>query len=117
MEIRQLPIAIASQDYKLQNVLPDLITNQKEVAKPEIKIGEEQITPKQMKELVQGANKFFESTKTHLQFHLHETLNSHYVEIRNSETNEVIKEIPSKKFLDMVAKFQELAGLIVDEKI
>lgn len=70
-----------------------------------------------LQEVVEGVNQFFNTTKTHLHFELHEGLNKYYVEIRNSLTNEVIKEIPSKKFLDMVAKLQELAGLVIDEKI
>jgi flagellar protein FlaG len=35
----------------------------------------------------------------------------------NRETGEVIREIPPEKFLDMVAKLQELAGILVDEVV
>jgi len=38
------------------------------------------------------------------------------VKVLDSETNEVIREIPPEKILDMVAKMWELAGLIVDER-
>ncbi|GAA0368145.1 flagellar protein FlaG [Bacillus horti] len=73
--------------------------------------------PQNIGEMIKGANHFFKSTNTHVQFHLHEGLNTYYVEIRNSETNEVIKEVPPKKFLDIVEKLQELAGILIDERI
>jgi len=37
--------------------------------------------------------------------------------IINDETDEVIREIPPEKILDMVAKMWELAGIMVDRKI
>lgn len=38
------------------------------------------------------------------------------IKIKDKETNEVIKEIPSEKALEMLAKAWELAGIMVDEK-
>jgi hypothetical protein len=35
----------------------------------------------------------------------------------DSETSEVIKEIPPEKILDMIAKIEKMIGLIIDEKI
>ena len=38
------------------------------------------------------------------------------IKIKDKDTDEVIKEIPSDKALEMLAKAWELAGLLVDEK-
>ncbi|MDO5402259.1 MAG: flagellar protein FlaG [Eubacteriales bacterium] len=38
------------------------------------------------------------------------------IKIKDKETDEVIKEIPSEKALEMLAKAWELAGILVDEK-
>lgn len=38
------------------------------------------------------------------------------IKVMNSDTQEVIREIPSEQILDMVANFMELAGLYIDEK-
>ena len=38
------------------------------------------------------------------------------ITIKDKETGDVIKEIPSEKILKMVAKAWEIAGLMVDEK-
>ncbi len=36
--------------------------------------------------------------------------------MKDTETNEVIREFPPKKIQDMIAKMWEIAGLFVDEK-
>lgn len=36
--------------------------------------------------------------------------------LKDKDTDEVIKEIPSEKALEMLAKAWELAGILVDEK-
>lgn len=52
-----------------------------------------------------------------LRISIHEETKSVLVRIVNDKTGEVIREIPSEKFLDMVASFQkQLAGLFVDER-
>lgn len=38
------------------------------------------------------------------------------IKIKDKDTDEVIKEIPSDKALEMLAKAWELAGILVDEK-
>jgi len=62
-------------------------------------------------------NKFLEARNTHLKFVLHDELNKYYVQVIDDESKEVLKEIPSKKMMDIVANFYEKLGLIVDTKI
>ena len=38
------------------------------------------------------------------------------VKVIDAETNEVIREIPPEKILDLVATIWEMMGLIIDEK-
>lgn len=54
--------------------------------------------------------------KKEFSYRVHEETHRVIVDVRNSETGEVIKEIPSESDLDTLAKIQELAGLFVDEK-
>ncbi|KYD19323.1 flagellar protein FlaG [Caldibacillus debilis] len=68
-------------------------------------------------ELVDNLNRFLRPTFVSIQFELHEKLNEYYVKIVDSETGEVIKEIPPKKLLDIYAALVEQLGLIIDEKI
>lgn len=49
-------------------------------------------------------------------YRIHEETNRVIVDVKNSETGEIIREIPSEDDLDMIAKMQELAGIFIDEK-
>ena len=50
------------------------------------------------------------------EFGYNEPTNRITIKIKDKETNEVIREIPSEKALEMLAKAWELAGIMVDEK-
>ena len=50
------------------------------------------------------------------EFGYNEPTNRITIKIKDKETNEVIREIPSEKALEMLAKAWELAGLMVDER-
>lgn len=67
--------------------------------------------------VVSKMNEFIEPLRTNLKFVLHDELNEYYVTIVNPHTNEVIKEIPPKKMLDMYAAMAELMGIFIDQKI
>lgn len=78
--------------------------------------GERVRSKEEISKEIDGINKWLQTTNTHLRFTLHEELNEYYVQVINDQTQEVIREIPSKKVMDMVAKFHELVGLLVDER-
>jgi flagellar protein FlaG len=82
---------------------------------------EEEMIPKEKKEkieeIVKGINEFLQPSQTSLRFKLHDELKEYYVQIIDERTNEVIREIPPKKLLDMYAAMMEFVGLIVDKKI
>lgn len=82
-----------------------------------IKIGEyPEMSEVQIKESVENMNKELKTMETNLQFSVHKQTKQILVKIINSSTNEVIKEIPSEKILDMVAAMMERAGLILDKR-
>ncbi|MGI6227672.1 MAG: flagellar protein FlaG [Peptococcales bacterium] len=65
---------------------------------------------------IEAANRHFEVYDKRLEFSIHEKTKEIIVKIVDSKNDEVIKEIPSQKILDMIANMMELAGLLVDEK-
>lgn len=67
--------------------------------------------------VIKSMNEFLQPTHTSLKFELHDKLNEYYVTIVDDQTKEVVKEIPSKKLLDMHAAMAEYLGLLVDKKI
>ena len=75
-----------------------------------------EVSPEKVKNAINDINKRIRPTHTQCEFKFHEKTNRISITVRDSETNEVIKEIPPEKTLDMIAKTLELAGLLVDEK-
>ncbi|MDM5228408.1 flagellar protein FlaG [Cytobacillus sp. NJ13] len=76
-----------------------------------------QIKEDKLTEVVDSMNEFLQASHTSLKFVLHEELNEYYVTLVDDLTQEVVKEIPSKKMLDMYAAMTEFVGLMVDKKI
>ena len=62
-------------------------------------------------------NDFLKPSNTHLKFEFHDELEEYYVTMVDDVTQEVIREIPSKKLLDMYAAMTEYLGILVDKKI
>lgn len=67
-------------------------------------------------ETIEKANKELVIANRALEFSVHEKTKEILVRVIDTETKEVIREIPSEKILDMVANMLELAGLLVDER-
>ncbi|HEY5586489.1 MAG TPA: flagellar protein FlaG [Ruminiclostridium sp.] len=67
-------------------------------------------------EAIQKANKAISGGDKRFEFSIHEKTNEIVVKIFDSNTNELISEIPNEKILDMVANFCEMSGIFVDEK-
>ncbi|MTI65732.1 MAG: flagellar protein FlaG [Firmicutes bacterium] len=51
-----------------------------------------------------------------LEFSVHEKTKDIMIKVIDSDTDEIIREIPPEKILDMVADFMEKAGLLVDKR-
>lgn len=79
-----------------------------------------QHTSKEKQEIestVEKINEFNDPVHTNLEFVMHDELERYYVKVVNPMTDEVIREIPPEKMLDMYAKMAEYMGLLVDEKV
>jgi len=75
------------------------------------------LPPEKAKKMTESINRFMETTNTNLRFQYHEDLKEYYVTIVDSKTNELVKEIPSKKLMDIYAAMRDFLGLMVDHKI
>jgi flagellar protein FlaG len=80
-------------------------------------LGTIEVKKEKLDDIIEGMNEFLQASNTSLKFELHEKLNEYYVTIVDDITHEVVKEIPSKKMLDMYAAMTEYVGLMVDKKI
>ncbi|RYG74395.1 flagellar protein FlaG [Lentibacillus lipolyticus] len=78
---------------------------------------EERTDSKNMRAMTEQLNEFAKPLRTKLKFEFHEKLDDYYVTVINKDTDEVIKEIPPKKMLDMYAAMAEFVGILTDEKV
>ena len=74
------------------------------------------VSPEKVKSAIDEINQKIRPTHTQCEFKYHEQTNRIMITVRDRDTDEVIREIPPEKMLDMVAKTLELAGILVDEK-
>lgn len=72
---------------------------------------------KRLNDSVKSLNHMVEQSQIELNFKLHEKSGEYFVQMIDSKTNEVIREIPSKKVLDYFSNLKEFLGLIVDKRI
>lgn len=68
-----------------------------------------------LKKAIQVLNK--QLSYTEAQYGYHDTTNRVIIKIVDKETDEVLREIPPEKTLNMISKVWELAGMLVDEKL
>lgn len=65
--------------------------------------------------LVEALNEALTHSRTKVEFKIHESSKNIIIKIIDTRSKKVIKEMPSEKMLDMIQKFLELSGFIVDE--
>lgn len=97
--------------------------NQGQSAKEQDRAGvqsDKEISTEKVKAAVEDLNKQVRQVSTikhtQLSFKYHDDTNRISITVKDSDTDEVIREIPPEKALDMLAKAWELAGLMVDER-
>ncbi|HDK7159485.1 TPA: flagellar protein FlaG [Clostridium botulinum] len=71
---------------------------------------------KEVKDSVDKLNKLLEGQDIRLEYEIYGKFRDLTIRLINTKTKEVIKEIPPRKIIDMVAKLCEMAGVLVDEK-
>jgi len=69
-----------------------------------------------IKDAAKVLNGVMSELRTNVKFSLHEATKIMMVQIVDARDQRVIKEIPPKEFLDMMAKLRDLAGAIFDRQ-
>ncbi|GGE36284.1 hypothetical protein GCM10011391_13870 [Pullulanibacillus camelliae] len=66
---------------------------------------------------VDQLNQMIQIHHTELHFVLHDKLDTYYVQVVDEDSQQVLREIPPKKILDIYASMLQHMGLLVDDKI
>ncbi|OMF35830.1 hypothetical protein BK133_10290 [Paenibacillus sp. FSL H8-0548] len=106
--------AIANSN-SLQRV-PSMINNVAALKNAELKGDSFTISQEQVVKAIESAMKSMQGKATSLEFTVHEPTKRIAVKVLDSDTGDIIREIPPEKSLDFIAKLWEMAGIIIDEK-
>ena len=72
------------------------------------------------KELVENTleslNKFMDLMTADIRFSMHQKSNRLMVQLVSAKDQSVLREYPSKEFLDMIANIREFVGILTDKK-
>lgn len=71
---------------------------------------------KELENTLSQAAKTLGDDSTSLKFEVHKATDTIMVKVIDDKTQKVIREIPSEKFLDMVASIWKLVGILLDKK-
>jgi flagellar protein FlaG len=76
------------------------------------------LSTNETKALASELNEIMDDLHTNLGFSIRDDLNNTViVEIKNQDTNELIKQIPSEELLTIREKMLELTGLLLDQSV
>ncbi|WP_258234904.1 flagellar protein FlaG [Paenibacillus agaridevorans] len=99
---------------KEQSEIPHSATELKKIEQTGAKLS---VGDEQMVKMVDRAIKALQGPHTNAQLSIHEPTNTVMIKIINSDTGELIREIPPEKTLDIVAKLIEVNGLLFDTRV
>ncbi|RLC19746.1 MAG: hypothetical protein DRH93_14980, partial [Deltaproteobacteria bacterium] len=79
---------------------------------------ENKLSAEETRQLATEMNEIMDDLQTNLGFSIRDDLNHLViVEIKNRETNELIKQIPSEELVAIKEKMEELTGLLLDHSV
>lgn len=73
--------------------------------------GEQPASPELVKQAVEQGNSLLQMVKRNLQFEVDDATKEQVVKIVDSDTGEVLRQIPSEEMLTFIKRMQELDGL------
>ncbi|MFS0575476.1 flagellar protein FlaG [Sporosarcina sp. 179-K 3D1 HS] len=95
----------------------EMVSEVQAIQAKQLAVEQKELPLEKAKQMTESMNNFLESTNTQLRFKLHDQLHEYYVTIVDSKTDEIVREIPSKKLMDIHAAMREFVGLLIDRKI
>ncbi|WP_152655246.1 flagellar protein FlaG [Oceanobacillus sp. CFH 90083] len=75
------------------------------------------VSKEKVEQVIDKMNGFLEPVRRNVKFEMHEKLEKYYVTVVDADKDEIIREIPPKKLLDMYAEMADFMGLLINKKI
>lgn len=104
-------VIVFSKTNETENSLKQLMETQ------QLENGDKAIPREKVEKAVNALNEFMTLHNRNSKFVMHDGLDRYFVQVVDSKTEEVIREVPPRKLLDAYYSMQKFLGMIVDEKI
>ncbi|MCL2164268.1 MAG: flagellar protein FlaG [Oscillospiraceae bacterium] len=112
------------KEHSLRWISPDLRAREEEKEQESLRVNPDAIyesrrfllSERMAENVVSKISSLFSIPYRHLQYNYHEESGEYFVRIIDDETDEIIREIPPKKILDIYASLQEIIGLLFDAR-
>ncbi len=80
----------------------------------DVQVAEKQVSQEELKKVVSDANVEMSHSNESITFGYEEKLGMLYVQVTDSDSGEVVREIPSKEFIAHRIAMREMIGLLLD---
>ena len=107
-----------SKETTVRTAVTKIVSETNEnISSIEEKNEQQELSSEKVQKITDSLNKLLDTTSVQLKYQYHESLNQYYVTLVDTKNDEVVREIPNKKLLDMYAAMLDFVGVLVDEKI
>ncbi len=103
-------------DKVLDNNLQEKKPKEQVLNQQELQQIKQDLRNEELEKAVEQTNRIIFKDDNRFEFKIHERTGRMMVKLINKETDEVVKEIPPEKILDLVASIWDLVGILVDER-
>ena len=117
--LNRLSREVRSLDPGLQETknIQKVENNEQHIQEDEFDYDVSDLQREQLEEHVEHLNEIVRTYTEKFNFELHRDTDRYYVEVIDAVENEIIREIPPEQVLDLVARIEEMIGLIADERV
>lgn len=98
------------------NVTDDSILKDNTIYKSQETYKDNKYDVKDNKDTGKNISKLLERDKTHAEYSVNKAFGDIVIKIVDDDTKKIVQEIPSEKILNMIQKFCEMDGVLIDEK-
>lgn len=103
----------SSTDYAERAALAGLQGRRQEAASEK----QEEISLQKLQNLTDAVDSYMSSLGVNLKFHIDEKTDTVQVEVRDPETQKLIRKIPADEMLELAASIEKMVGLFLDRSL
>ena len=78
---------------------------------------QEQSSPEELSNAVQEMNSHLKVFNSRLSFSYNEELKSHFLQVKDLQSGEVLKQLPPEEMLESLKRMSDIIGLLVDHSV